>query len=109
MVSVHLLLKTTQLLVMDLKIYLEYPHDCPFLCNLIFDYFILADESFAKALQSFEACVLVKNNLCRKLFSTLKSSTTFDESSKITSVPFFIPDFTLLSCELDNATFIWLY
>ena len=93
MVSIH---STAQLLVMDLKIYLENPHDCPILCNWIFDYFISADEPFAKALQSFEACVLVNNNLRGKLFSTLESSTTFDESSKIFSVPFFIPDFTLL-------------
>ena len=94
--SIHPLLKTAQLLVMDLKIYLENPHDCPISCNWIFDYFILADEPFAKALQSFEACVLVNNNLRGKLFSTLEWSTTFDESSKIFSVPFFIPDFTLL-------------
>ena len=33
-----------------------------------FDNFILADEPFAKALQSFENCVLVNNNLCRIFF-----------------------------------------
>ena len=87
---------------MNQKIYLKIPHDCLVLCNWIFDYFISADELFAKALQILKTCVLVNNNSWEKLFSTLESSTTFDESSKITSVPFFIPDFTLLSYELEN-------
>ena len=64
-----------------------------------FDNFILADEPFAKALRSFETCVLVNNNLCGKFFSSLESLTTFDEVFKVTSVPFFIPSFNLLSCE----------
>ena len=29
------------------------PHDCPILCNWVFDNFILAEELFAKALRSF--------------------------------------------------------
>ena len=36
------------------------------------------------------------------------TETTFDEFFKVTSVPFFIPDFSLLSCELalkQNFTF----
>ena len=37
---------------------------CLILGNWVFDNFILADETFAKALQGFETCVLV-NNLCR--------------------------------------------
>ena len=45
--------------------------DYPILCSWVFYYFILADESFAKALQSFEHCALVNNNLCGKLFSSL--------------------------------------
>ena len=49
------------------------------LCNWVFDNFILAKELFAKALQSLETCVLVNNNLCRKLFSSVASPTTFDE------------------------------
>ena len=32
------------------------PH-CPFLCNSIFDNFILADKLFAKVLQSLRNCV----------------------------------------------------
>ena len=40
--------------------------DCPILCNWDFDSFILAEEPFAKAFQSFETCVLVNNNLYEK-------------------------------------------
>ena len=47
--------------------------------------FILPDELFAKALQSFKTCELVNNNLCRKLFSSLESPATFGESCKVTS------------------------
>ena len=37
--------------------------DCPILSNLVFDNFILAEELFAKALQSLKTCVLVSKNL----------------------------------------------
>ena len=40
--------------------------------------------------------------LCRKSFLSLVPLTAFDETSKVYSVPFFIQDFNLLSCELDN-------
>ena len=49
---------------------------------------MLADEPFAKALQSFETCILVNHNLWKKIFSSLELSTTFDEIFKVTSVPF---------------------
>ena len=39
------------------------------------------------------------------IITSLKSPTTFDESFKVISVPFFIPNFDLLSCQLDNLTF----
>ena len=81
------------------------PPGCPILCNWIFDNFVLVGELFANALESFETCVLVNNNLSRKLFSSLDWPTTFDEIFKVTSVPFFIHDFNLLSCDLDNFTF----
>ena len=68
-----------------------------------FDNFILADETFPKALQNLKTCVIV-NNLCGKLVSPLKSPTTFNERFKVTPIPFFIPYFNLLSCELDNFT-----
>ena len=67
---------------------------------------MLDDEPFAKALQSFETCVLVNNDLCEKLFKSLESPTTFDDISKVTSVPFFISDFNLLSCELDKSVIL---
>ena len=70
--------------------------------QLSFDNFILAEELFAKALPSFEACVLVDSNLCRKLFSSLESPTTFNEI--VTSVQFSIPNLNLLSRKLDNFT-----
>ena len=65
------------------------PSDCLIYYNLVFDNFILAEELFAKALRSFKTCVLVNNKLCGKLFSSLKSPTTFDEIFKATSVFFF--------------------
>ena len=57
-----------------------------------------------KSLQSFETCVVANNNLCGKLFSSLDSSTIFNEILKVTSALFFIPDFNLLSCELNHST-----
>ena len=54
-----------------------------------------------------EACVLVNNNLCGKCF--IIRITNHIERLKVTSAPFFIPDFNLLSCELDHFTFKVLY
>ena len=71
---------------MVLKVYLE-------ILLIVFDNSILAEELFTKALQTFETCVLVNNNLCGKLFSSLESPTTFDGIFKVTLVLFFIPDF----------------
>ena len=62
--------------------------------------FLLADKPFAKALRNLKICVLVKNNFCGKLVSSLEPPTTFDQSFKVTSVRFFIPDFNLLICKL---------
>ena len=70
---------------------------------------MLTEELFAKDLQSFETYVLVNNNLWRKLFSSLESPKILDEKFKVTSVPFFITDFNLLSCKLDNFIFNMLY
>ena len=78
------------------------PPDCIILNKGAFENFILADEPFAKALQIFETCVSVNNILCGKLVSSLEFSIKFEERFKINSVPFFIPDLNLLSCELDN-------
>ena len=66
------------------------------LWNWVFDNFILADEPLSKALRSFETYVLVNNSLCGELSSSFESPETFDESFKITSVLFFIPDFIII-------------
>ena len=58
-----------------------------------------------QVLRSLEICVLVKNTLCEKLFSSLESPTTHDEIFQVTLAPIFMPDFNLLSCQLDNFTF----
>ena len=71
--------------------------DFPIFWNCVFDNFILADEPFAKALRRFGTCVLVKDNLCGKLFSSLESPTIFDEIFKDSSVLFFIQSFNLIS------------
>ena len=70
---------------------------------------MLPNESSENAVLRLETSVLVSNNLCEKLVSTLESPTTFDEKFKVTPVPYFIPDFNLLSCELYNFTFKVLY
>ena len=49
--------------------------------------------------------MLFNNDLCGKLASSLELPITFAERCKVTSVPFCIPGFNLLSCELDNFTF----
>ena len=51
----------------------------------------------------------VDNISCRKLVLSLEFPIKFDERFKVTSVQFFIPDFNLLSCELDNFTIKVLY
>ena len=57
--------------------------DCSILCYWVFDNFILADEPFAKVLQSYKTYVLVNNYLCEKSFLSLESQTTFDEILKV--------------------------
>ena len=60
---------------------------------MFYDNFILADDLFAKALRSLETCLLVDNNLCGKLISSLESLITFE--SDFTTLSFLIPDFNL--------------
>ena len=50
------------------KSLLKNPLDCSILCDWVFDNFILAEELSAKALRSFETCVLVNNSLCANHF-----------------------------------------
>ena len=83
--------------------------DCPVLCNWVFENFILAKELFAKALWRVDTYALANNNLWEKLFSSLESPTIFEERFQVPLLPFFIADFNLLSCELDNFIFNVLY
>ena len=47
----------------------------------------MAKKLFPKALQSFKTCASVNNNLSEKLFLSIESPTTFDESfSKLLQV-----------------------
>ena len=73
------------------------PPDCPILENWVFK------KSF------FDIFVLVINNLCEKLVSSLELWIKLHERFKITSVSFFIAYFSWLSCELDNFTFEGFY
>ena len=73
---------------MVLKVYVKIFPIVLFYATEFLINFTLAEELFAKALQSLKTCVLVNINLCRKLFSSLESPTTFDEIFKATSVPF---------------------
>ena len=60
---------------------------------------------FTKALRGLETYLSLYNNLHGKLVSSLESPTAFYERFRLTSVPFFIPYFNLLSCKLDNFIF----
>ena len=71
--------------------------------------FISADEPFPKALCILETCVSGNNNIFEKLALTLESVTTLDECFKINSIPFYIPDFSLWTCEWNNFLFEVLY
>ena len=96
------------------------PPDCPIFCNWVLDNFLTADEPYAKALRIFETWDFWK------LVSSLELLIIFDEGFKVSNckyfirfdwnfflifyyaleVPFFITDFDLLSCKLDNFAFI---
>ena len=94
-------IKNNPFLAMVLVFYLIIPPDCRILYNWAFDNFILAVKPFAEALQGFETCILVNNNLRGKLFLLSELPTRFDERFKVTSVLFFNRKFNWLSCELD--------
>ena len=90
---------------MVLKVYLKILLIVLLYAIWVFDNFILAEDLLVKALWSLKTCILVNKNLWEKLFSSLESPVTFEYIFKGTSVPFFIPDFNLLSCKLDSFTF----
>ena len=77
--------------------------------DLKFESFIIADEPFSKISRTFETYLSVYNNLWGKLTSSLELLIKFDGRFKVTSVAFFIEDFSLLSHELENFTFTVLY
>ena len=79
------------------------------LLNCAFENLISVDVWLAKALRRFATCLLFNNNLCGKLASSSELPIIFDDNLKITSTPFFIADFNLLSCEFDNFTFKLFY
>ena len=58
----------------------------------------------------FETSVSINNNLCGKLVSSLEFPITFDERTKVISVPFFIADLTykLWIVQLYIFTFVQL-
>ena len=87
----------------------KIPPDGPILHSWVFESFTSADELLLKALQIFESCVSVNNNLCEKLVSSLELPFKFNERFKVTSALFFISYFNLASYELDNLTFKVLY
>ena len=49
--------------------------------------------------------MLVNNNLQVRLVLSLELLTTFDKRFNVISVPFYIPNFSVLSCKLDNFIF----
>ena len=60
--------------------------------NRVFESFISTDEPFSNALRIFATWILVNNNLCGKLVSSLELLIKFDERFKVTSVPFLFAD-----------------
>ena len=63
---------------------------------------------FCKDLRNFETCLSVNRNLCGKLVLSLKLQIRFYGKFKIAMVPFFIPDFDLISCGRQNFSFTLL-
>ena len=61
------------------------PPDCAILDNWVFENFILADETFEKALRSLET---FNSSLFEKLFLSLESLIIFDERFTVTLAPF---------------------
>ena len=86
----------------------KYSSVCNILESWVFDNFILADEPFAKALRIFENCMLVNNNLCGKLASSLELLINVMKVSELIDYHFL---FLLLTycCEIDNFMFKVLY
>ena len=85
LLSINLGIDSNPLISVPVTSYRENPPECIILDNWVLEIFILADEPFTKVLGMFETCVLVNDNLCGKLFLSVK----FDEIFKVNSVPRF--------------------
>ena len=79
------------------------PLNCTILDSWVFENLILLDETFTKALRMLKYFVLVKIIYVENYVSSLESPITFDERFKVTWVSFFVPDFNLLRCNLNNS------
>ena len=86
-------IKRKPVLSHDLRSLPRNPPDWTALDSLAFVIFLLVDELFAKASHRHETSLSVNNHLCQKLVSSFESPITFNERFKVSSVPFFIPDF----------------
>ena len=86
-------IKDKPVLSHDLRSLPRNSPDWTVLDSSTFDIFLLVDELFAKASPRHKTSLSVNNYLCEKLISSFESPITFNERFKVSSVPFFIPDF----------------
>ena len=83
----------------------------------MFDNFILAEGLFAKPLQTLEHCVLVNNDLCWKLFSSVELPVTFEEIFKVPLwchflfliLIYLVANWTVLNLKFYIESFFWYY
>ena len=73
------------------------PPDCIIFDNCVLENLILADQLFENTLRIVETCLSVSNNSCGKLVSSLESPIMLGDILVITSVSFFIANFSLFS------------
>ena len=85
------------------------PPDCIIFDNRVFENLMSTDELLANALQILETCLSVKNNSCGKLVLSSESPIMLGDNLITTSFSFFIANFNLFSCEVDNFVFKRLY
>ena len=71
--------------------------DCIIFDNCVLENLILADQLFENTLRIVETCLSVSNNSCGKLVSSLESPIMLGDILVITSVSFFIANFSLFS------------
>ena len=76
------------------------PPDCIIFDDWVFEGLIWADELLENALRIVETYLPVNNNSCGKLVSSLESPVVLGDILIITSVSFYIADFSLFSWEV---------